>query len=315
VVLTGNPSAEVSADLQRQGVAVLIDPSRYLPGKEQPARLVGEAEYWLELQADQQAAAYLSPADYIGRADQKGLALAVELGEQFLRLAATRSYRVVPCYATVAVDSSWVSANAGELIEAVAGLGRVALVVSHPGDPFATRQAVQGLVRLAREVRRLVVLRTDLAGLGALAHGAEAAAIGASTSTRHFVPAGSSGFADLGDPSPRVLVPRLLAFVKASRLERLVDDEALVCSCRVCGGESVGRFADPSLASDADLHSVLTWRGLADELVAHARAGRPEVWARMCARALDEHTALEKRAGLPQPAPAYLRWWTELSPV
>lgn len=312
VVLTGSPSAMVSAGLRRSGVTVLIDPARYLTDREQPARLVDETEYWLELQADQQTVAYLSPAGFVGRDDRARLDEVVELGDRFLRLAATGRHAVAPCYATVAVDSSWVSARAAELVASVAGLGRVALTVAHAGDPFATRQAVRGLARLAREVPRLLLLRTDLAGLGALAHGAGAAAIGVSTSTRHFVPPGGSGFANLADPSPRVLVPRLLAYVKASRLERQAGDEALACACQLCRGESVARFADPMFASQADVHSVLAWRQLADDLIAQARSRRPAWWAQRCVSALHEHEALEERGGLPEAPRAYLRWWAEL---
>lgn len=311
VVLTGSPAADVSAQLRGSGVVVVIDPARYLSDKEQPARLIDEAEYWLQLQTEQQAVAYLSPAGHVGRDDRVRLGEAVELGERFLRLAADTGRRGA-CYATVAVDSSWVSGRAAELAGVVAGLGRVALTVAHAGDPFATRLAVRGLVRLAREVPRLLLLRTDLAGLGALAHGAEAAAIGVSTTTRHFVPPGSSGFASVADGSPRVLVPRLLSYVKASRLERQAADEALACDCRVCEGASVARFADPAFAGQADVHSVLAWRRLADDLIAQTRARRPGWWARRCAAALDEHEALEARGGLPAEPPAYLRWWAEL---
>lgn len=66
----------------------------------------------------------------------------------------------------------------------------MALVLAHRNDPLGSLAAVRGLLRVLAEIPNVVLLRTDLAAIGAVANGASLGAVGTSTSVRHLVPLG-----------------------------------------------------------------------------------------------------------------------------
>ena len=90
-----------------------------------------------------------------------------------------------------------------QLIIATSRLGvGIAGFPGGPGDPLEGRRAVAGMAELLESARDgVAVLRTDLAGIGALAFGATATSIGLSTALRHTVAASRRAFAQQ-DRSP-----------------------------------------------------------------------------------------------------------------
>jgi hypothetical protein len=65
----------------------------------------------------------------------------------------------------------------------------VAVVIEHESDPFGVRYVVTGFLELLDAVRvPVLLLRSDVSALGALCHGAHAAAIGTTSALRHLYP-------------------------------------------------------------------------------------------------------------------------------
>lgn len=89
----------------------------------------------------------------------------------------------------LALDVRWIARKTSELIEMLQAAARpVAIVMMHRGDPLSIAGAVAGLRRLASRVNDLSILRCDHGAIGALAFGASHAAIGLTTTTRHYAP-------------------------------------------------------------------------------------------------------------------------------
>jgi hypothetical protein len=164
-----------------------------------------------------------------------------------------------------------------QLIAAISGVGvGIALVPGGSGDPLEGRKVVAGLVELLESAPgRVAVLRTDLAGIGALAFGAAATSIGLSAALRHAVAASRRAFAQQ-DRSPRVLVGPLLSWVRGSQLAQVVRDKGLLsCRCAICHDRSLRRFLrdDPDAVREAATHSVLVWRSLVDRILGEPQHG------------------------------------------
>jgi hypothetical protein len=159
---------------------------------------------------------------------------------------------------------------------------------------------VAGLVELLESAPgRVAVLRTDLAGIGALAFGAAATSIGLSAALRHAVAASRRAFAQQ-DRSPRVLVGPLLSWVRGSQLAQVVRDKGLLsCRCAICHDRSLRRFLrdDPDAVREAATHSVLVWRSLVDRILGEPPARRRAAWLEICGEATANHAVLRQAAG------------------
>ena len=189
----------------------------------------------------------------------------------------------------------------------------LALFPGGSGDPLEGRKAVTGLVELLESARDgVAVLRTDLAGIGALAFGAVATSIGLSTALRHTVAAGGRAFAQQ-DRSPRVLVRPLLSWIRGSQVAQVVRDGGLLdCDCPICYGRSLRRFVreDPESVREAATHSVLAWRAVMDGILDERLERRRAAWLEVCARAIDNHAVLRARSRIALRVPRYLNSWT-----
>jgi len=159
----------------------------------------------------------------------------------------------------------------------------------------------------------VVSWRTDLAGLEALAHGALGAAIGAAPGLRRFTPPKDSGKARRpDDPSPYVMIPRHMHYMKtgAMREELYVSAPAPSCRCRECGGQRVDRFTEKQKdAAARHNHAVIDEYARAI-LDADSRR-RPLVWRGMVHDALVAHEATAATVGRPWNAPLDVTVWAE----
>jgi hypothetical protein len=302
-------------------VPVMLDPARYLPTNER----ILQPSLWsadplsavVEGQAQHRVAAYLSPAGFIRAGDLAALRAVLDEGSRFTELASQQSHRA-PALTALPISTGWLSRpdRREPFIKTIveAGIG-VALFPGGSGDPLSGRKAVAGLVEMLRAMdHQVAVLRTDLAGIGAMAFGAVSTSIGLSAALRHTVAEGGRAFAQQ-DRTPRVLVDRLLSWPRGSQLAQVVrDDGILTCECPVCHGRSLRRFAreDAESVAEAATHSVLTWRAIADRMLAAPPDRRRAAWLQACADALDEHAALRARSRIGLQVPDYLNSWTAL---
>ena len=238
---------------------------------------------------------------------------------RFLDLA-ERLHAGRPRMATVAVSHRWLTNLQARrtLISALGSIGApIGLMLGKDTDPLDSPRSVEGLVELVQTVQDVAVLRCDHGALGAYAFGGMGGSIGVGTSTRHFVPIGESGYANLNDSTPRLLLPLLLAWWKGSRVAYYDGDPMFDCvDCAVCQGASLARFQDEALAIEASAHSVESWSRIGEKLSATDPGLRADTWIAFCQEAYDRLAELEDRPnGLLEPPSRQLKAWLRFAGV
>lgn len=221
--------------------------------------------------------------------------------------------------AVIAVAQRWLTRPAARqaLLSALESIGApIGLMVGKHMDPLDDARAVEGIVEVAQRISDVALLRCDHGALGGYAFGAIGGSIGVGTSTRHYVPIGERSYKDLGDPTPRLLVPSLLQWWKGSKLAYYEGDPLFNCvPCAICEGASLARFQDESLKMEAAAHSVEVWSAIGEQLVASEPDRRPDAWIGLCKRAYDRLAELEDRHGRLHPASKQLKAWLRFAGV
>jgi hypothetical protein len=296
----------------------LADPARYAPG----AMASGEPDFqlfdydeWLERQRQSKVPVILTDSTRIQKRDRESLR------------AGLRRWQDVgdPTLAVLPVETWWLKGGLPCLIEEVQSARRpVALVLHHFYNGLDEANAVAGLVAFmsALEDTPVVLLRCDVSGVGAVAHGGHAAFIGLSATHRHGPmprkPKRDEGKDDDPDLSPAVFVPALHDYVKASRLPSISRDEdadILACHDHACRGASLLRFAR---LSEVDLKAarVQAYRHnmASHERVAQSVLGSDEpkdAWWELCKSGADT-TASMVEQGVSLSVSRWLRQWLEI---
>jgi hypothetical protein len=195
----------------------------------------------------------------------------------------------------------------------------LAIALGNSTDPLGTQKDIAGFLEvLAASPVACGLIRTDIAALGALAHGAFFGGVGLSTSLRHFVPPGTQPGGNRQDKSLRLFVPRLLSFKTAEVLASAKDwDQSgtLRCYCDVCQGESLARFEDELLEPIARIHDVLAWQGVAERITSQRQELRKGVWRQLCHEAIEAHVRLQAESRVAFSVPGHLRAWERFSMV
>lgn len=164
----------------------------------------------------------------------------------------------------VPIDIAWLlDENVGLLIAVLARLAMPkALFLAGQFDPMDRYAvAVANLRRVVAEAGHVAVLRTDLTGFDALAHGAFATSIGTGGSLRHIIPCGQPAKSwNNKDQSPSVLFPDLMAYNRGSTLaKRFANTPPPTCSLAPCGGRRLDTFLDKDDSAAAHAHGVGVW--------------------------------------------------------
>jgi hypothetical protein len=184
-------------------------------------------------------------------------------------------------------------------------------LVNSADDPLSREGAVAGYARLAAQAPSVVMWRTDLSGIGALAYGAVAAVIGQRPSQRRYARWDARAHASrLGDKTPHVLLPGLLRYSRAQqmRTEWFATSPSLSCSCRHCDGRDLDRFdkSDPAHA-EAYLHNLSVMNMLVGQCL--DAQDRREWWTQQLYEARSAHLALGNRINRSVSEPRSLRNW------
>ncbi len=276
VVLSG-AKAEDLARGRLGGRAVLVDPATYSGTTGKNARQA-RADRWpparpglFDESEPQHGITVLQGGSLVSSGGR------VQLAGALARPAGTRATPVV-----VALTPRWFrGAGLDVLIGEVAAAARpVALVFADPFNLLDTAGTVAGLVQLIREVRPVPValLRCDISAVGAVAYGAALGAVGLTTSSRHCpMPGPRPRPGATRDSSPRLFVPPLLDYIKASRFTELVtepDDPVWSCMCEACDGRSLLRFAEDEAAEEPDRVASYAHGGGGAAVGQHADAAR-----------------------------------------
>ncbi|WP_186382777.1 hypothetical protein [Amycolatopsis rhizosphaerae] len=308
LVLTGKEPEPAVRGLRRAGFTgpVLCDADRYSgPGRKNAAR--GIRPGWCRRQQDLGLVA-LTDSGYLEARNLQGL-------RTILRAAARQP---PPALAVLPLAARWfaTTAIAGALVREIAVHGvPVAVAVESRGDPFAVQYVVRNFLYLLRESPvPVVLLRSDVGALGALCHGALAAAIGTVSALRHLYPVtrGQGG----RPPRAAAFVTPLLAYHALDTLDEVIGalpefDHLWRCECPVCDGRTPAALAGlPDETTAAFRHSLhAQFRLRADLLRPKAtREALASTWHEHCSHALSLHQELAERLPRRRPPAALASW-------
>ncbi|MBF6050020.1 hypothetical protein GO001_33385 [Streptomyces sp. NRRL B-1677] len=310
VVMTGlNADArafQLRADVGFTGT-LLIDSAAYTtytataeePFMAPPDELFATVHDSLNFQKARGASAALTPTGYIPPANSRVLKAVLREANRIDR---------ADTLVTLPIDVTWLNReNISQLIAVCAKIRHPkAIVLFRQFDPLEQAKDVPAnLRRLFTEVEHMSLLRTDLAALDVLAHGALCAGIGVRSSLRHAIPPDEKaqiGKRGGGPTYPHVLMPQLMCFKGAESLSTLYANAVpATCACEECNGRSLDRFflSDGDTRREADSHNIFTWSEWVGDMASY-RAGteRKTWWRNKCAAAVDRYALENQRIGL-----------------
>ncbi|MCS7484632.1 hypothetical protein ACFFQW_41085 [Umezawaea endophytica] len=244
---------------------------------------------WISQQRRLGLSVVLPDGGYVAEGDESGL---------YSILARVKADGQPDLVAPLALHKSWLDAKAGlpTLLRHVIDAGvPVALTIEHPKDPYATRSLLQGLVEVLQLEVKVYLLRCDVAAVGALCFGAEAAAVGTRTGLRHLFPRKENGGGG-AMPSVAALVRGMLSYISLDKIEPEIqqnpDNDLWKCGCVVCGGQSLSWIKSAPKPEDAAyLHSVEVLYQIRAELFDNlaTSAERRLAWIGLCDSAIFQH--------------------------
>lgn len=317
LVITGLGGIVEARKLRRSGFTgpILCDAGRYTGSKRRAAQ-AGISDDWCERQRTIGGIA-LTDSGFIDAGETAGL-------RNILTGAARQP---APTIALLPLAQGWLRTlpYAKALVAEIADHGvPVAVAIEHDNDPLGQQQVLAGFLEVLAAPVPVLLLRADVSALGALCHGAHAAAVGTATNLRHIYPRKPSG-----GPPPRI--PQVSAFVRHLLCYRSLDviaaavqetpDETDIwqCQCGECLGRSLDRLATIEDGTEqvtrAFRHSL---HGLFETRHGLLTAGstpedRRKSWHEHCQHALFEHTGL-KRTLRAWRTPGALRAWAAAPP-
>ncbi|MFI9174876.1 hypothetical protein [Streptomyces lincolnensis] len=270
----------------------------------------GDVRSILDTQLRSGTTAGLTPTRYIKAGKRDIVTAVVDFAS---RLEAEQTILTVP------LDHGWLrnDDDIDFLVEELDQLPHIkAITLGAVYNPLGLKGTATGLRRLISGLERVALIRTDLAGLDAYAHGALFASIGMQTALRHVR---TPGAVPSKKRKPRavtttVLHPQLLDYFNADTLRELYrEGDGPACHCTECQGRPLLRF-DHNRADQAaaNRHNLATWLPWAKELQ-RAAPGRPRraAWHEICWDAVQAHQELSEHRsspGDPEP-PRWLKEW------
>jgi hypothetical protein len=308
-------SGAIAAMRQASDTApVMFDANRY-SGKSRKAAQNGIDRRWIETQHNLGAIWALTDSGYIADGDIDGLRSI---------LGATRQIkdRVV---AVLPLAGSWWDEGPRQALTNEIGEHGVpiALILEHPDDPFSAVRTVRGVASLLSQAPVPVMnLRSDLSGLGVLAFGGTAAAIGTASSLRHLYPVPKQGGGFGRQPQISMLWPQGLAYRTVDKLTDAIaadpDSTNWLCDCSVCYGRSLEWILNSTdLHTNSFRHSVAAIRRIADNVDnPMLTAGeRQSSWLEMCRVAQAVSFEVADLSGKGWAPPKALGAWNRSLPV
>ncbi|WP_432828944.1 hypothetical protein [Dactylosporangium sp. CA-092794] len=301
-----------AAYLRRQGgfdAPLLLDAARYAGRNRLPASAPFNPR-WLRRQREL-GLPVLTDSGYIADGDEPGLVSILR------RTAAVPDgIAVLPLHPAWLRDRLHLTLLTGHVRDA--GVP-VALVLEARSDPFALVGCVSGLLEVLGCGVPVLLLRCDLSALGALCHGAVAAAVGTVGALRHLAPREAGGGRPPPGPRPpSTIFKPTMSYRRISAISRArrghPDARLWACDCPVCEGRDLDWMAtlpEREREVPAFEHAAAVLYALRDELlggdVPLPRAARS--WSARCADA-----AYRERELRWTPTPM-LRQWREAGPA
>ncbi|NJP98435.1 hypothetical protein HCN51_54975 [Nonomuraea sp. FMUSA5-5] len=273
---------------------------------------------WLDAQRALGVASVLTDSGYVGKEDKAALRSVLSQAKE----AGDDVSAVLPLHSTWLL-ALWVD----HLIDEICSHETpVALVLEHRSDPLGSVRAIGGLKHvLERATVPVGLLSTDISGLGAIAHGALWAAVGATSSLRQLYPA------DALPPRPpeygtyrrHSLVLPLLALMTVEKIlegvQATLEDPDLMrdvwtCDCRVCGSRTMEWLATAS-PTELAAHTFEPLLHLHEGITTLLPQQRPDSWLAKCKDAVHRHHELNAQRRLSWRVPQYLQAWVKSYPT
>lgn len=301
LVLTGRQPKPTVEALRAHGFTgpILCDANRY-SGRRRTVAGVGVQPSWIAEQHDLGMVA-LTDSGYLAPHDWRGLH----------RILSDAASQRGPVIAMLPLAARWFEQSVDDLVTELDGFGvPVAVAIEHPRDPFAVRYLARGFLGLLNASVPVVLLRSDVSALGALCHGAHAAAIGTTTRLRRVPP--RVGRDRVGLPPLTAFVPALLGHHPLDTVGKIAElVGAWPCDCHECDGRAMAALArTPHPEVAAFRHSLSAQLALWSRL--RDRPDPSEGWHESCRYALTVHHRLS--GTLPDwHTPNNLRSWFHLT--
>lgn len=305
LVISGPNAPAKALELRTHGYTrpLLCDAARYAGTRRVPARAPFDTR-WLTWQLSRGPA--LTDSGYVDKLDIRGLQTILH---RTMRLG-SGAIAVLPLHA------DWLKVPQDReilLSEVTFADVPIAVALEHAADPLGVRAVVSGLLALLALDVPVILLRSDVSALGALCHGAAAAAVGTSTSLRHIYPLAPGGF---GTARVAAFSPHLLSYTSVDKLAAAVQltpdlSHLWECTCTTCNGRTLDWLATRD-SSTAFRHSIEHLRLLRDSLFTVSGSSLRLAWHERCNAAAALHT--EIRAELPDwRTPPFLNAWRHVS--
>ncbi|MBE1487394.1 hypothetical protein [Plantactinospora soyae] len=213
---------------------LLLDAARYAGN----GRLAAAAPFdqrWIQYQREL-GLPVLTDSGYLAPDDMAGLVGILE-----------RAARLGDAIALLPMHPAWLADRYARqtLLRYVTALGvPVAIVLEEPVGPFEPVAAVRGLLELLGCGVPVLVLRSDLPGLGALCSGATAVAIGTEPGLRRLDPRRPAGYLPPSRVArPSALIRQCLSYqplaVIEATMRRHPDNGMWHCDCPTCAGRDL----------------------------------------------------------------------------
>lgn len=220
----------------------------------------------------------------------------------------------VPAIAVLPMHLSLLRKHSTRLLELINKAGvPVGIMLEHREDPLGVKAALQGLVQVLSAEPKVLLLRTDLSAIGAVAWGASVGAIGTSSGRRHIFPPPTAPIRTTRNIS--LFVPKALSYRKISTLNLAITrapehPEWWTCDCSYCHGRQLSWIAT---AEEAYLHSVASIADTADEVLGQGATlpERRQSWIAHCNYSQNVNLEIESVLGGGWPCPDLLGAWRE----
>ena len=306
-VFTGSNRATARAAvtafrMRSETMPVLLDADLY-SGRNRAFAGRGVSIDWIKFQRSLGLRWLLTDSGYVGDGDIDGLTVLLDDA----RRAGEGVVAVLPL-----ASSWWTVEWVQQLIDVVSNGGvPVALVLEHADDPFSAIRTVQGVLNLIRAVPiPVLLLRSDTSGLGVLANGGVASAVGTASALRHLYPlpknpGGGGGRA----ASISMLWTEGLSYRSVEKLTDAIaadpDNPHWTCMCAVCFGRPIGWILNsPDVHAHAYRHSVAALRTLVNVIESgHAS------WHSLCHNAQWKAYEVAELSGKSWEPPKFLGAW------
>lgn len=297
---------ERARELREEGYRrpLLLDAARYAV-KNGAAGDCDPADFdlaWLDRQREL-GLPVLTDSGYVAEDDRTGLTRVLD-----------RAAQVGDAIALLPLHPSWLVREAARraLLLRIHRFGvPVAILLEHTADPFDVPGAIDGLLAVLACAVPVLLLRSDVSALGALACGAFAAAAGTSAALRHLHPGRWT------QSHPSVFVRSCLSYKRLDQVKeakrRYPDAEGLWrCACPTCNDSDLDWILTQEETSQAGLaatHSVNVLLDLRERRVVGPDPGIDRVsWRDQC-----WHANWRRREAGWDPAPALDCWHRALA--